>query len=414
MPLKKSVSPELIGQPSPYHPAVTIYDPTDPTDSPRRSKRLKILSIKPEPSSTRSINVLDDFSGITDSNSNRKSTANRIQDTNLGLFPSPERSQSSTGTSSDVFKHPKPRKGRGLESPRKRKPIPQSLETPHPPPPRWREVYDKIKEMRSRTVAPVDTMGCGRAQLGEKIPKNQRFATLISLMLSSQTKDEVTSAAVDKLREAVGGSLSVDAILGADEDTVSQAICKVGFWRRKTQYIKKTAQRLYDDFDSDIPKTVDELCSLPGVGPKMAFLALHVGWKLNAGIGVDVHVHRITNRLGWHDPPTKTPEETRLNLQSWIPTELRPTLTGMFVGFGQTICLPIGPRCDTCELSGGLCPSARKDVRGSSKKTVISQTSHSGPKVEIALDSEEKQRETTLTETIPWEKSVVDALMMKI
>lgn len=56
-------------------------------------------------------------------------------------------------------------------------------------------------------------------------------------MLSSQTKDEVTSAAVDKLREAVGGSLSVDAILGADEDTVSQAICKVGFWRRKTQSV---------------------------------------------------------------------------------------------------------------------------------------------------------------------------------
>lgn len=190
MPLKKSVSPELIGQPSPYHPAVTIYDPTDPTDSPRRSKRLKILSIKPEPSSTRSINVLDDFSGITDSNSNRKSTANRIQDTNLGLFPSPERSQSSTGTSSDVFKHPKPRKGRGLESPRKRKPIPQSLETPHPPPPRWREVYDKIKEMRSRTVAPVDTMGCGRAQLGEKIPK-------VSLILHSTGTWE-TESCVDE------------------------------------------------------------------------------------------------------------------------------------------------------------------------------------------------------------------------
>ena len=54
-------------------------------------------------------------------------------------------------------------------------------------------------------------------------------------MLSSQTKDEVTSAAVDRLREAVGGSLSVDAILRADDSTISDAICKVGFWRRKTQ-----------------------------------------------------------------------------------------------------------------------------------------------------------------------------------
>lgn len=48
----------------------------------------------------------------------------------------------------------------------------------------------------------------------------------------------------------------------------------------ETRYIKQTAQRLYDDFDSDVPKTVEELCSLPGVGPKMAFLALQVAWKL--------------------------------------------------------------------------------------------------------------------------------------
>ena len=108
---------------------------------------------------------------------------------------------------------------------------------------------------------------------------------------------------------------------------------------RPNRYIKQAAQKLHDEFDSDVPKTADELCSLPGVGPKMAFLALQVAWKLyvstrlpgparhrsrrssrliatlrfhrNAGIGVDVHVHRITNRLGWHKPPTKTPEETR-------------------------------------------------------------------------------------------------------
>lgn len=97
------------------------------------------------------------------------------------------------------------------------------------------------------------------------------------------------------------------------------------------RYIRQAAQKLRDEFDGDVPKTADELCSLPGVGPKMAFLALQIAWKLlvrnvhmfmfhanllercsNAGIGVDVHVHRITNRLGWHKPPTKTPEETRL------------------------------------------------------------------------------------------------------
>lgn len=76
-------------------------------------------------------------------------------------------------------------------------------------------------------------------------------------------------------------------------------------------YLKQAALKLRDDFDSDVPKTVDELCSLPGVGPKMSFLTLQIAWGLNHGIGVDVHIHRITNLLGWHKPPTKNPEQTR-------------------------------------------------------------------------------------------------------
>ncbi|EDR10802.1 uncharacterized protein LACBIDRAFT_146613, partial [Laccaria bicolor S238N-H82] len=236
----------------------------------------------------------------------------------------------------------------------------QALKTPHPEPERWKETYDTIKEMRSNFVAPVDTMGCDQAQFKESDPKSRRFATLVSLMLSSQTKDEVTDAAVSKLREALGGSLTVDAMIEAEPSVISEAIAKVGFWRRKTDYLQRAAQRLRDEFDSDVPKTVDELCSLPGVGPKMAFLALQVAWDLNHGIGVDVHVHRITNRLGWHKKPTKNPEETRLNLQSWLPKELHREINHMLVGFGQVVCLPVGPKCDSCALSTKqLCPSAR-------------------------------------------------------
>ena len=110
--------------------------------------------------------------------------------------------------------------------------------------------------------------------------QNRRFATLVSLMLSSQTKDETTDTAITKLRAALGGNISLDGIIGADDSTISQAINKVGFWRRKTGYLKQAAQKLRDDFDSDVPKTVDELCSLPGVGPKMAFLALQTAWRL--------------------------------------------------------------------------------------------------------------------------------------
>lgn len=68
--------------------------------------------------------------------------------------------------------------------------------------------------------------------------QNKRFATLVSLMLSSQTKDEVTDAAVDKLRAALGGTLSLDALLAAEEQVVADCISKVGFWRRKTQSVQ--------------------------------------------------------------------------------------------------------------------------------------------------------------------------------
>lgn len=143
-------------------------------------------------------------------------------------------------------------------------------------------------------------------------------------MLSSQTKDQVVDAAVSKLQTALGGSLSIQGMIDAEEDTIAEAIAKVGFWRRKTgfvyislsilkqlppffcsfffphtlffffwnawytslsffvkhRYLKKAALKLRDEFDSDLPKTVDELCSLPGVGPKMAFLTFQIAWNL--------------------------------------------------------------------------------------------------------------------------------------
>jgi len=161
-------------------------------------------------------------------------------------------------------------------------------------------------------------------------------------MLSPQTKDEVVDAAVSKLQTALGGSLSIQGMIDAEDETIAEAIAKVGFWRKKIGYLKKAALKLRDDFDSDLPKTVDELCSLPGVGPKMAFLTLQIAWNLNHGIGVDVHVHRITNLLGWNKPPTKNTEQTRLNLQSWLPKEFHREINHLLVGLGRSYaCLSV-------------------------------------------------------------------------
>ncbi|KAH0830164.1 hypothetical protein J3R83DRAFT_1513 [Lanmaoa asiatica] len=373
---------------SQYHSAVTLYHEAPSQDNidsdaheaqagpstPQRSSRVKQEPTDPE---TPNLDVPGDAGKQARTKLTKKTRA-----TPRGKRVKKEVSDSEAYREASQRRSPK-------KPTSKPKAIPQTLEVPHPAPAKWADVYAAIKDMRSRIVAPVDTMGCDQAQLGEQDPKNQRFATLVSLMLSSQTKDEVTDAAVGKLRTALGGSLSVQAMLQADETIVSDAISKVGFWRRKTQYIKQTAQRLHDDFDSDVPKTVEELCSLPGVGPKMAFLALQVAWKLNVGIGVDVHVHRITNRLGWHNRPTKNPEETRLNLQSWLPKALHGEINHMLVGFGQ---------CGDCTLStGDLCPSVQRTRTKTLKAGVRKRSSKgdveedSGPKIEIEIETPRDQ-----------------------
>jgi endonuclease-3 len=125
------------------------------------------------------------------------------------------------------------------------------------------------------------------------------------------------------------------------------------------------------------------------------------------GIGVDTHIHRITNRLGWHTPRTyeevgaknKTKDvdkqrridQTRRNLESWFPKDLWPNINNRLVGFGQVICLPVNPRCDQCTLSDkGLCPSARKVTEEEKWKRAPgrgSKMSRAGKaKVEVVLE----------------------------
>lgn len=223
------------------------------------------------------------------------------------------------------------------------------------PPPNWNIVYDLLEALREKEKAPVDTMGCERLADATATPVVQRFQTLVSLMLSSQTKDTVTSVVVRKLQVELPGGLCLQDILNIDESTLDKMISAIGFHTKKAAYLKRTAQILKEQYDGDIPDTIEGLTSLPGVGPKMGYLTLQVAWNKNLGIGVDVHVHRICNRLGW--VKTKTPEETRENLQSWLPKDKWRKINPIFVGYGQIICLPRGPRCDICPVSQ-YCPSS--------------------------------------------------------
>ena len=223
-------------------------------------------------------------------------------------------------------------------------------------PENWEQVYNNILEMRKNFTAPVDSMGCERAHDDKAEPKVQRFQCLVSLMLSSQTKDEVNFAAMTRLRD---NGLTVENLLKTDDETLGKLIYPVGFWKNKVKFLKKTALILREKYDCDIPDSIKDLCSLPGVGPKMAYICMNIAWKKPTGIGVDTHVHRIANRLNWvrgpKNGPTKNPEETRKSLESWLPKSKWIEINWLLVGFGQEICRPISPKCAGC-LNRNLCP----------------------------------------------------------
>ena len=228
--------------------------------------------------------------------------------------------------------------------------------------------------------------------------QDKRFQTLIALMLSSQTKDTTNAIAMRRLQtELPHPGLTLENILDVDPDKLNEMIFVVGFHNNKTRYIKAAALILRDQFGGDIPETIEGLMSLPGVGPKMAYLCMSAAWGRTEGIGVDVHVHRITNLWGWHK--TKGPEDTRAALEAWLPKEKWHEINHLLVGFGQTTCLPIGRRCEDCRLSGkGLCPSAVVN------KKVIKRV-----KKEVKMDEDEDVKlENTVEVAVRKEELIAD------
>lgn len=223
----------------------------------------------------------------------------------------------------------------------------------------WKQLLNNIREMRQDRSATVDHQGCERTADLSAPPAVQRYQILVSLMLSSQTKDEITFEAMRKLKE---NDLTIENILKMSESDIGELIKPVGFWKKKSNYIKKATAICHNDYQDDIPATIEELVKLPGVGPKMAHITMNVAWNKLSGIGVDTHVHRISNRLGWVKKATSIPEQTRIALESWLPREEWSEINVLLVGFGQQICLPVKPHCTKC-LNAAICPFGKSNKK---------------------------------------------------
>lgn len=209
------------------------------------------------------------------------------------------------------------------------------------------KVWEKIKKMRDEDDAPVDTMGVDCCPDSKADRPTYKFQSLVSLILSSQTKDPITFAAMERL---IKHGLTIDNIISTSEEKLRELIYGVSFYNNKSKFIKKLADILKEKYDSDAPEDLENIMTLPGVGPKMAFLYLQCCCDKTEGIAVDTHVHRICNRLKWVNE-TKSPEHTRKELQTWLPKELWGDINSLLVGFGQTKCSAVAPKCNQCSLN---------------------------------------------------------------
>lgn len=170
------------------------------------------------------------------------------------------------------------------------------------------------------------------------------FNILIGTILSARTKDENTTKVARKLFTKYK---SVKALANAKVRDVEKIIKSTGFYHVKAKRIIEVASIINTQFNGKVPDDLDTLITLPGVGRKTANCVLVYAFEKPA-IPVDVHVHRISNRLGLVN--TKTPEETELELMKKVPERYWLEINDTFVMFGQNICKPISPMCNVCKI----------------------------------------------------------------
>ncbi len=175
------------------------------------------------------------------------------------------------------------------------------------------------------------------------------FEVLVSTVISLRTKDEVTAAASHRL---LARAPDPAALARLPERSIERLIYPAGFYRTKAKHLRAIAALLLADHGGRVPRDMEALLALPGVGRKTANLVRNLGFGLD-GICVDTHVHRISNRLGW--VRTTGPAETEKALETVLPRKYWIPINTILVQFGQTTCKPLSPICSVCPLARG-CP----------------------------------------------------------
>lgn len=174
------------------------------------------------------------------------------------------------------------------------------------------------------------------------------FLVLVGCLLSLRTKDETTDKAMERLMVR---AQTPEELLAIPTEELERIIYPVGFYRNKARLIKDIATIIIGKYDNKVPDSIDELLTIKGIGRKTANIVITEGFG-KAGIAVDTHVHRISNRLG--AVATKTPDETERALRSVLPAPYWRIYNPLLVTHGRRTCTPLSPFCSRCPASS-LC-----------------------------------------------------------
>jgi len=170
------------------------------------------------------------------------------------------------------------------------------------------------------------------------------FLILICCMLSPRVKDSTTILVCQNLLKI---AKTPEKIFAMPINDLEKIVFKTGFYKTKAKALHDVCEILLDKYQGKVPKTLEELLNLPGVGRKTANLVLGVAYGIPA-ICVDTHVHKISNRLGL--VKTKTPKETEFALEKVLPQKYWIDWNDLLVKWGQNICTPTSPWCSKCAI----------------------------------------------------------------
>jgi len=190
--------------------------------------------------------------------------------------------------------------------------------------------------------------GIRKTTLNREAKENKTYSpyqTLISCLLSLRAKDEVTEVISEELFKV---AKIPKEMLKIPEKKLKQIIFSSGHYNRKAEAIRYVSQELINRFNSQVPQTKEELMSIKYIGPKTANIVLAFSFNKQV-IPIDIHCHRIPNRIGWIK--TKTPEQSEIALMEIIPKKYWADFNGIFVLFGKTVCLPVSPLCSQCPIN---------------------------------------------------------------